>query len=372
MPFRLDDDEIEVLKDVPYESAHGKRGLLDVYRQRDTEVRDAPVLLHVHGGAWSIGDKEHQGLPLMLHMAARGWVCVTINYRLSPRDAVPRAPGRREAGDRLDPGPGCRLRRRPGLRRDHGWLGGRAPGRPGRTHAQRPGVPARLRGRRHDRAGGRPALRRLRLRGRHRDEEGAAAARSLPGPQGAVQGPAQRAGGVREGVPAAAGERSGTTVPRGARRPRLAGRRRPGPPVRPGAARCLPSAGRLRRAARHPARVRRVPLDPSRRPWSAASTGSCGSPTTPGRRRGPSDDRHVRGPVGQGGGRQGIHARGRGRPALRRRGPRPGRGARARGGHLLRQVRDLPGRRGPRGRQHGVHRRPPPRVGGEPGRLGAP
>ncbi|QWZ09532.1 alpha/beta hydrolase [Nocardioides panacis] len=89
MPFRLHDDEVEVVKDLPYDTEHGKRGLLDVYRQRGTDATDAPVLLHVHGGAWSIGDKEHQGIPLMLHMAARGWVCVTINYRLSPRDPFP-------------------------------------------------------------------------------------------------------------------------------------------------------------------------------------------------------------------------------------------------------------------------------------------
>ncbi len=89
MPFRVHDDEVEVTKDVPYDTEHGKRGLLDVYRQRDTDLTSAPVLLHVHGGAWSIGDKEHQGIPLMLHMAARGWVCVTINYRLSPRDPFP-------------------------------------------------------------------------------------------------------------------------------------------------------------------------------------------------------------------------------------------------------------------------------------------
>ena len=89
MPFRVHDDEVEVTKDVPYDTEHGKRGLLDVYRQRDADLTSAPVLLHVHGGAWSIGDKEHQGIPLMLHMAARGWVCVAINYRLSPRDAFP-------------------------------------------------------------------------------------------------------------------------------------------------------------------------------------------------------------------------------------------------------------------------------------------
>jgi acetyl esterase/lipase len=89
MPFSVHDEEVEILKDISYDADHGKRGLLDVYRQRDADLTDAPVLLHVHGGAWSIGDKEHQGIPLMLHMAARGWVCVTINYRLSPRDPFP-------------------------------------------------------------------------------------------------------------------------------------------------------------------------------------------------------------------------------------------------------------------------------------------
>jgi len=88
MPFRVVDDEVEVLKDIVYDAEHGKRGLLDVYRPRDG-VEKAPVLLQVHGGGWTVGDKEHQGIPLMLHMAARGWVCVAINYRLSPRDAFP-------------------------------------------------------------------------------------------------------------------------------------------------------------------------------------------------------------------------------------------------------------------------------------------
>jgi acetyl esterase/lipase len=88
MPFRMVDDEVEVLKDIAYDAEHGKRGLLDVYRPR-SGVEKAPVLLQVHGGGWTVGDKEHQGIPLMLHMAARGWVCVAINYRLSPRDAFP-------------------------------------------------------------------------------------------------------------------------------------------------------------------------------------------------------------------------------------------------------------------------------------------
>ncbi len=87
-PFRMRSDDVEVLKDIPY-SQFGKRGLLDIYRPAGGEVQGAPVLLQVHGGGWTIGDKDHQGIPLMLHMAARGWVCVAINYRLSPRNEFP-------------------------------------------------------------------------------------------------------------------------------------------------------------------------------------------------------------------------------------------------------------------------------------------
>jgi acetyl esterase/lipase len=89
MPFRMGDDEVEVIKDVAYHGDHGRRGLLDIYRPRDSRREDAPVMLQIHGGGWTIGNKDEQGIPLMLHMAARGWVCVAINYRLSPRDAFP-------------------------------------------------------------------------------------------------------------------------------------------------------------------------------------------------------------------------------------------------------------------------------------------
>jgi acetyl esterase/lipase len=88
MPFRLRDDAVEVTRDVRY-GPHGRRGLLDVYRRRGTDVHDAPVLLQVHGGAWTVGSKQVQGVPLMRQMAARGWVCVAINYRLAPRDPFP-------------------------------------------------------------------------------------------------------------------------------------------------------------------------------------------------------------------------------------------------------------------------------------------
>jgi len=49
----------------------------------------APVMVFVHGGAWTFGSKQEQGLPMLFELTARGWVCVTINYRLSPRATWP-------------------------------------------------------------------------------------------------------------------------------------------------------------------------------------------------------------------------------------------------------------------------------------------
>lgn len=68
----------------------GRRNQLDIWKRPDLPAdAEAPVLVQVHGGAWVIGNKDQQGMPLMAHMADRGWVCVSINYRLSPRATWP-------------------------------------------------------------------------------------------------------------------------------------------------------------------------------------------------------------------------------------------------------------------------------------------
>ena len=88
-PFRMRNKQVTVERNIAY-NEHGKRGLLDIYLPAGGVPKGgAPVLLQVHGGAWTIGKKEEQGLPLMNHLAAKGWVCVAINYRLAPRDPWP-------------------------------------------------------------------------------------------------------------------------------------------------------------------------------------------------------------------------------------------------------------------------------------------
>ena len=64
---------------------HGRANRADIWRRRDLP-RDgkAPVLVQIPGGAWVIGMRRPQAYPLMSHLAARGWVCVSVGYRVSP------------------------------------------------------------------------------------------------------------------------------------------------------------------------------------------------------------------------------------------------------------------------------------------------
>lgn len=69
---------------------HGRVNRADIWRRADLP-RDgkAPVLLQVPGGAWAIGMRRPQAYPLLSYMAERGWVCVSIDYRVSPRNTWP-------------------------------------------------------------------------------------------------------------------------------------------------------------------------------------------------------------------------------------------------------------------------------------------
>ena len=88
LPFWLWSRDVKRQRNIAYGEVR-RRNLLDVYHHREKRER-APVLLYIHGGAWiSVSNKDHQGKPLMNHLAEHGWVCVAPNYRLSPRATWP-------------------------------------------------------------------------------------------------------------------------------------------------------------------------------------------------------------------------------------------------------------------------------------------
>ncbi len=76
-------------RNIDYWGDGQRRHRLDVYRSPLASPSGAPVMVYIHGGAWIIGEKREQGKPMMYELVARGWVCVAINYRLSPRATWP-------------------------------------------------------------------------------------------------------------------------------------------------------------------------------------------------------------------------------------------------------------------------------------------
>ena len=62
----------------------------DIWHRADLPLDGkAPVVLQVPGGAWAIGMRRPQAYPMLSHLAEHGWICVSIAYRVSPRNTWP-------------------------------------------------------------------------------------------------------------------------------------------------------------------------------------------------------------------------------------------------------------------------------------------
>jgi acetyl esterase/lipase len=79
---------IKVTRDVVYRRVAGTVLKLDVVAPAD-DGANLPAIIQIHGGSWIMGDKREQGWPLLSHLAANGWVCFNLNYRLSPGATFP-------------------------------------------------------------------------------------------------------------------------------------------------------------------------------------------------------------------------------------------------------------------------------------------
>jgi acetyl esterase/lipase len=86
-PFHARRRDVTHLADLAYGDA-GTRNHLDLYFH-ESRPQGCPVLLYIHGGAWTHGKKDQQGLPIVYHFASRGWLCIQPNYRLCPDATFP-------------------------------------------------------------------------------------------------------------------------------------------------------------------------------------------------------------------------------------------------------------------------------------------
>ena len=81
--FPLRGRSVTKIKNVPFRRVAGRTLKLDVYHSRSKE-EDLPVFVYIHGGAWIMGSRREQGLPIIHHLARNGWLCFSLSYRLSP------------------------------------------------------------------------------------------------------------------------------------------------------------------------------------------------------------------------------------------------------------------------------------------------
>lgn len=75
---------VKVIRDVVFAEVDGRPLRADFYLPRKPAAGPRPAVVQVHGGAWVVGSRREQGIPLLTHLAANGFVGMNIDYRLSP------------------------------------------------------------------------------------------------------------------------------------------------------------------------------------------------------------------------------------------------------------------------------------------------
>ena len=82
-PFVWRPRDVERVANISY-GPGGRFHTLDLYCRRDRPA-GAPVLVYLHGGAYSSGNKSREARELLFRLAGQGWVTISANYRLRPQ-----------------------------------------------------------------------------------------------------------------------------------------------------------------------------------------------------------------------------------------------------------------------------------------------
>lgn len=85
-PFQRRRRGVERIRNVPYGPDRSHR--LDIYRRRGDD-RDRPVILQLHGGGFAQGGRSREGVAMLLQLAASGWLCLSVDYRLGTAGEFP-------------------------------------------------------------------------------------------------------------------------------------------------------------------------------------------------------------------------------------------------------------------------------------------
>lgn len=82
-------DDIDVFRGITYKEIDSTKLQLDIYRKKGLP-EGSPAIIFIHGGAWRSGDRGDY-LPYLLDYAKKGYVTITISYRLVKQAIFPAA-----------------------------------------------------------------------------------------------------------------------------------------------------------------------------------------------------------------------------------------------------------------------------------------
>ena len=85
--FAAGDDSIEFQSSVEYSNPHGEHLKLDLAQPKPIDGL-APAVVCIHGGGWAGGGREGWD-DVCKQLAARGYVAITVTYRLAPKYVFP-------------------------------------------------------------------------------------------------------------------------------------------------------------------------------------------------------------------------------------------------------------------------------------------
>lgn len=72
-------ETVEAIKNIEYKNINGKSLQMDIYQPKEM-TSPAPLLVFIHGGGWSGGDRADY-LVYLTHFASLGYVTATVSYR---------------------------------------------------------------------------------------------------------------------------------------------------------------------------------------------------------------------------------------------------------------------------------------------------
>jgi len=81
---------VRVISDIAYREDQSKAWRLDLAMPKEQSSEPRPAIVFVHGGGWRGGDKRKDNfLGPTLEFASKGYICITVNYRLLNEAPMP-------------------------------------------------------------------------------------------------------------------------------------------------------------------------------------------------------------------------------------------------------------------------------------------